>query len=197
MENTSAFFVIAVVGLAGSGKTEIVRYLEGKGLPKVYFGGPVFAEMKKRGLPISETNERAVRLELRKTHGMAAMAVLCLPQIEKYYETNHVIIESHYSWEEYLVLRKRFVDKFKIIAAYAPPHIRYARLADRPHRSLTAPEAWARDKSQIEDSHQAGPIAMADYTIDNQSTLQYLHEQTEKAYQNILSKTPVSSHRNT
>jgi dephospho-CoA kinase len=180
-------FVIAVVGLAGSGKTEVVRYLESKGLPKVYFGAPVFEELTRRGLPISEANERVARLDLRKTHGMAAMAILCLPEIEKLYATNHVVIESHYSWEEYLVLRERFDNRFMIIAVYAPPGLRYARLRERSERPLTQEEAWSRDKSQIEDSHQAGPIAMADYTIDNQMTLKYLYEQTEKAYQDILS----------
>ena len=188
MENSH--FVIAVVGLPGSGKTEVTRYLEAKGLPNVYFGGIVLDEVRRRGLPLTQEYERPVREELRAKYGMGAVAILGLPKIREYFQSSSVLIESHYSWEEYLVLREEFGQQFRVIAVSAAPKTRYSRLADRPERPLTAEEAWDRDKSQIEHLHQAGPIAMADHTLINEGTLVELQNQAERAYQTIIGQGP-------
>ncbi len=41
-------------------------------------------------------------------------------------------------------------------------------------------EAVSRDRTEIENVHKAGPIAMADFTIINESSLEELREETEK-----------------
>ena len=102
--------ILAVVGLTGSGKTEIVEYLIKKtGWPKVYFGDVTFNEMKKREIEINETNERKMREEIREKFGMEAYATLSLPKIKEAYVNSSVIVESLYSWEEYLEMKKEFV----------------------------------------------------------------------------------------
>ena len=75
--------IVAVVGLSGTGKSVVTRRLvEAHGYRSVYFGGVVIGEVQRRGLPVRPDTERAVREELRETHGMAAMAVLMAPEIE-------------------------------------------------------------------------------------------------------------------
>jgi dephospho-CoA kinase len=74
--------VVAVVGLAGSGKSELAALFEARGWTRVRFGQVTEDEVVKRGLAVNEANERAVREELRKKHGMAAYAHLNLPRIE-------------------------------------------------------------------------------------------------------------------
>lgn len=37
--------IIALVGLAGSGKSSAVEYLTEKGFPKIYFGGVIYKAM--------------------------------------------------------------------------------------------------------------------------------------------------------
>ena len=180
------YFVIAVVGLPGSGKTEVTRYLEAKGLPNVYFGEVVFRELRKLGLPLIQKHERPMREKLRREHGMGAIALLSMPEIKAHFAEGSVLIESHYSWEEYLVLREEFGRQFRVIGVWAAPETRYARLIDRPVRPLTMSEAWERDKSQIEQLHQAGPIVMADHTLINEGTLAELQAQAERAYQAII-----------
>ncbi len=170
--------VIAIVGLAGAGKTVAVEHImQTTGWPKVYFGGVVMDELAKRGLAVNEANERAVREEIRAAHGMAACAILSLPKIKDLLAapaTTGVFIESLYSWEEYVAVKKEFGEDFKVIAIYASPATRTARMAIRPERPLTAAELESRDYSQIENLHQAGPIARAEHTIVNEGSLEEL-----------------------
>jgi dephospho-CoA kinase len=175
--------VIAIVGLAGAGKTVAVEHaMRSAGWPKVYFGNVVMEEVKKRGLDINEQNERTVREEVRATHGMAACAILSLPKIKELLETAPgVFIESLYSWEEYVAMKKEFGENFKVIAIYSSFATRVARLAIRPERPLTATELESRDYSQIENLHQAGPIARAEYTIVNESSLEDFYTALDSA----------------
>lgn len=170
--------VIAIVGLPGAGKTVAVEHVTQKtGWPKVYFGNVVIDEVKKRGLEVNEVNERTVREAIRAEHGMSACAILSLPKIKELLaNANGIFIESLYSWEEYVVMKKEFSEDFKTIAIYASPATRIARLANRPERPLTATEVESRDYSQIENLHQAGPIARAEHTIVNEGTLADLYK---------------------
>jgi dephospho-CoA kinase len=177
--------ILAVVGLLGSGKIETAEYLVKKtGWPKVYFGDATFDEMKKEGLEINEANERKTREEIRKNLGMGAYAILNLPKIKELFKTSSVIIESLYSWEEYLEMKKEFGDSFKVLAIYTSPEIRIKRMENRPVRPLTREEAISRDYSQIENLHQAGPIARADFMVVNEGTKEELYKEIDK----IISK---------
>lgn len=172
-----ANLVLAVGGLPGAGKNEVVDYIMTKpNWSKVYLGEVTFDILRERGLPFTQENERPVREEVRKKHGMAAYAILSLDKIKKQHEVSNVVLESMYSWEEYLFFREQFGDNFKMLAVYASPKTRIARLANRPERPLTAKETEERDFSQIENLHQAGPIARADFTVMNESTIEDLHK---------------------
>jgi len=161
--------ILAVVGLPGAGKTEAVEYIMKKtGWPKVYLGDATFEEMKKEGLEINEANERKTREGIRARLGMGAYAVLNLPKVRELFKTSSVLIESHYSWEEYLEFKKEFNDAFKVLAIYSSPDKRIERLENRPTRPLKKEDVISRDYSQIENLHQAGPIARADFTIINE-----------------------------
>lgn len=161
--------IVAVIGLSGAGKTEVVDHIiERYGWPKVYFGEVTFDEIARRGLAVNEENERAVREGLRAEFGPLVYAERVIEKIEPITDAPHVLVESLYMWEEYLRFREVFGANFVTIAVHASPAIRYARLAMRPKRPLTPAEAWSRDRSQIENLHQAGPIAMADHLIVNE-----------------------------
>lgn len=179
--------VLAIVGLPGAGKTEATNFVVNKyGWPKVYLGQAVIDEVKNRGQEINEANERAVREELRAKGGIGVLADLNLPKINELLKTaNVVVIESHYSWEEYLIFKKEYGEQFKVLAIFSSPLQRVARLSSRPERPLTASEVESRDYSQIENLHQAGPIARADYTIVNEGSLEELYKNLEIAIEKI------------
>lgn len=172
--------VAALVGMPGSGKSEVARVFKKHGYAAVRFGDITDEEVKKRGLKLDEGNERLVREELRENHGMAAYAILNLPRIEAALEKSNVVIDGLYSWEEYKYLKDKLGNRMHIVAVWSPPEARYARLLTRAVRPLSAGQARERDYAEIENVNKGGPIAMADYTIINSSTLESLVEQTDK-----------------
>ena len=46
--------IIAVVGMAGSGKSEVARILEDNGFIRIRFGDITDEEVKRQGLPLTE-----------------------------------------------------------------------------------------------------------------------------------------------
>ncbi|MCG2693631.1 AAA family ATPase [Candidatus Parcubacteria bacterium] len=178
--------------MPGSGKSEVTKYIESKGYKKVYFGQVTFDELGRRGLETNETNEKFVREDLRKQYGMAAFAILNIPKIKVYYSGgSNVVIESLYSWQEYLKIKEEFGDSFKVIAVQASPQIRYGRVAGRVEyqnnveRLFTLDEVASRDKAQIENLATAGPIAMADFTILNNGSKEELHGKVDEVLEKI------------
>jgi dephospho-CoA kinase len=170
--------VVALVGMPGSGKSEVAGVFESCGYQKIRFGDITDEEVKRRGLKLNEENERLAREDLRKQQGMAAYAILNLPGIEAALKTSNVVIDGLYSWEEYKYLKDKLGGRLKTVAVWAPPGLRYARLTNRPVRPLTAGQAGERDYAEIENVNKGGPIAMADYTISNCSSLDSLVEQS-------------------
>jgi dephospho-CoA kinase len=96
-----------------------------------------------------------------------------------------VVIDGLYSWEEYTLLKEHYNNDLLIVAVYASPKTRYARLDGRRDRTLTPVETTERDRAEIVISHKGGPIAVADYTIINESSLEDLSEQTERIIEGI------------
>lgn len=166
--------------MAGAGKSEACRYLASKGYPVLRFGDETDRGVKARGLPLNEINERAYRENLRQELGMAAYAIKIEPHLNQAlsYHPGVVILDGLYSWEEYVYLQPKFPG-LKLIAIYARPEVRYRRLAVRSVRQLTPQLARARDIAEIEVSHKAGPIAIADILIDNNADLDSLHNQLD------------------
>jgi dephospho-CoA kinase len=172
--------VISIVGMAGSGKSEVARVFEGSGFKKIRFGDITDKEIRKRGLELNEENERNVRQKLRKELGMAAYAKLNLLKIDVLLKSSDVVVDGLYSWEEYTLLKSRYGDDFRVVAVWASPKVRYGRLSKRKVRSLTVEEAMSRDIAELESTNKGGPIAMADFTIVNESSLEDLERETKK-----------------
>ena len=172
--------VVAIVGMAGAGKSEVARVFEKDGFKKVRFGDITDRELKNRGLELNEENERYVRQQLRKEHGMAAYARLNLPRIDALLKSSDVAVDGLYSWEEYTLLKECHGSELIIVAIWASPATRHQRLTTRGERPLTADQAASRDREEIENSSKGGPIAMADFTIINESSLEDLERETER-----------------
>lgn len=174
MNFNSSLKVVAIVGMSGSGKSEVAAIFELRDYKKVRFGDITDEQVAKQGLELNEENERLIRENLRKQYGMAAYAILNLPRIEAALQSSNVAVDGLYSWEEYKVLRGKFKDNLCTVAVWAPPALRYQRLRSRAVRPLLYAQATARDYAEIENVNKGGPIAMADFTIKNDSTLESL-----------------------
>jgi dephospho-CoA kinase len=172
--------VVAIVGMTGAGKSEVARVFEEHGFKKVRFGDITDEELKNRGLEPNEENERYIREQLRKKHGMAAYAKLNLSRIDSSLKSSNVVVDGLYSWEEYILLKERYGGGFITVAVWASPAARHARLAYRAERPLTLEEAASRDKSEVENINKGGPIALADFTIVNEASLEELKKEAER-----------------
>ena len=172
--------IIAMVGMAGAGKTAASKMLENHGYTRIRFGDVTDDEVKRRGLPLNEANERIVREALRFEMGMAAYAQLNLPRIDEALKKGPVVIDGMYSWEEYLFLKERYGDNLAVAAIWASPGARARRLSARAVRPLTREETFSRDKAEIEKVSKAGPIAVADYMIVNGGSFEELRAGVER-----------------
>jgi len=172
--------IVAVVGMAGSGKSEVSGLFVERGFIQVRFGDITDDEVKKRGLELNEANERTVRELLRREHGMAAYARLSLPRIDSALAKSDVVIDGLYSWEEYIFLKGKYDDHLHILAVWASPKVRYDRLMRRAERKLTFEEAVSRDRGEIEAINKGGPIAMAEFTVINESKLEDMKQSVER-----------------
>ncbi len=166
--------------MAGSGKSEVAKEFEDAGFKRIRFGDITEKEVNRRGWPLNEANERKVREELRREHGMAAYAIMNLPEIDAGLAHGNVVADGLYSWEEYSLMKERYGNDFMVVAVCASPKTRYARLAQRAHRKLTPEEAAQRDKSEIENVNKGGPIAMASHYVINETSIDALKLETRR-----------------
>ena len=172
--------VVSIVGMTGAGKSEVANVFEENGFIRVRFGDITDEEIKKRGLELNEKNEHYIRELLRKERGMAVYAELNLPRINSALKHSDVVVDGLYSWEEYTFLKTYYGEGFYVVAIWASPGTRYARLTGRLNRHLTLEEAASRDRTEVENINKGGPIAMADFTIINESSLENLKEEARR-----------------
>ena len=172
--------VVSIVGMTGAGKTEVAKVFEENGFTRIRFGDVTDDEIGERGLELNEKNERYIRELLRKQHGMAAYAKLNQPRINSALTHSDVVIDGLYSWEEYTFLKAYYGEGFYVVAVWASPRTRYERLTVRLDRRLELEEAMSRDRAEIENINKGGPIAMADFTIINESSVKNLKTEVKR-----------------
>ena len=161
----------AIVGMCGSGKSIASDYLVSKGFNKVYFGGVTMDKLKEANLEVNPENEKMMREKLRSELGMGAFAIVLLPKIKECLNNGNTVLDGVYSYDEVKILKESFPE-LKIIAIVCDKDIRYNRLSIREVRPLTNEEASARDIAEVENIAKAPPIAMADYYILNNGSVE-------------------------
>ncbi len=161
--------LIAIVGMPGSGKSVAAEFFRKKDLAVLRFGDQTDIGLKELGKPLNEQNERWYRENIRRELGMAAMAIKIEPRIlEAANVHDTIVLDGLYSWEEYVYLKDKFTNLL-LLCIWANPVVRYARLGNRSVRPLTQEQARSRDIAEIEQLNKGGPIAIADYLIENNS----------------------------
>ena len=182
--------ITAIVGLCGTGKSAAAKYIEETFKFKpIYFGGFVLEELKKRNLEINSANEKHVREDLRKKYGLDVIAKRASDTIHSYVTAgSNVIIDGLYSFSEYLYLKDKFGKQLVLLSVHSHKTLRYQRLGQREVRPLTPREVDQRDFSEIKNIEKAGPIAVADYHIINNSDIQNLYKDIDKIMNEIIDK---------
>ena len=181
--------IIAVVGMSGSGKSVVVDYLTKKGYPKVYFGGMIYKEMEKRGIPRTEDgeSEKKFREEIREQEGKDWVVRQVIAETKNLIAAGQkrIVLDGVYSWTEYKTLKHEFPKSLTFIAVVVDKKLRYDRVSKRPERSFDTAAIRERDYSEIENLEKGGPIAAADYYILNNSTVDYIEDRLEEILKEV------------
>ena len=173
--------LIAVVGMSGSGKGIATDYLEDAGWTKLYFGGITYKLMKEAGIERTPDgkSEKEFRENLRKEHGKECYAKFLEPEIKEALKSGNVVLDGLYSWYEYTYLIERF-SNLKLVSVIVDKDIRYDRVSVRKDRAFKREDIIYRDISEIENLAKGGPIAYADYYINNNGTVEDFHKRLEE-----------------
>lgn len=187
MKVNKSIKIVAFVGLTGSGKSAAVDHITEKGYPKVYFGGIIYAAMNEAGIDITPESQQKFREEIREREGKDFVVRRVIKQTRDLIESgqHHIVLDGLYSWTEYKILKREFPGEITVIAVVAAKHLRHQRLANRPERPFNQSEADTRDWSEIENLEKGGPIAIADYFVINNDSMDNLHEQVDDTLNKI------------
>ena len=181
--------ILAIVGMSGSGKSVVVDHLTNLGLPKIYFGGMIYKEMEKRGIERTADgeSEKHFREMIRETEGKDWVVRQVIESTKNLIAAGQkrIVLDGLYTWTEYKILKKEFPGQMTVLAVVVDKSIRYKRVAKRPERPFNAEEIQERDRSEVENLEKGGPIAMADYYLLNNGSVEELEKDVDEVLKKI------------
>ncbi|NYT07438.1 MAG: flagellar hook-basal body complex protein FliE [Methanomicrobiales archaeon] len=171
--------VIGVVGLPASGKGEFSRIAREIGIPVVVMGDVIREAVVRAGMPVTDRNLGETAGNLRRERGMAAIAELCIPEIERI-AAPVVLVDGIRGDAEVDLFHSRFPG-FILIGVDAPFEVRLARLSSRGREDdrLNRDELKERDRREI--SWGLGrALARADFLILNDRSVEAFEDQARR-----------------
>lgn len=175
---------IGVVGLPASGKGEVSRIAREIGIPVVVMGDVIREAVIRAGLPVSDNNLGETAGKLRRERGMAAIAELCIPEIERT-AAPLVLVDGIRGDAEVDLFRSRFTG-FILIGVDAPFESRLARLSSRGREDDRLSREELRERDRREISWGLGrALARADFLILNDRTVEAFENQVRQLLEEI------------
>jgi dephospho-CoA kinase len=181
-------YVIAVSGLAGSGKTTAITFLARLcGGEPIYLGGTILDVVRDRNLPQTRESERIVRIELREQHGPAVLVKLNAEVILRRLDKGiPVLVDAIFNIEELDLLQSVLAAyPLYLISMSSSFELRYQRLQSRSERPFSEAELRARDQTELETLGTARVLAAATYSIANEGPLEGFHHSLENIQDSI------------
>jgi dephospho-CoA kinase len=179
--------VVGVAGMPGAGKAVISRVANERGYVIVVMGDVIREETKRRGLEPTPENIGKIMLKLRDEDGPTVVAKKCIPKIANA-NTDIVLVDGVRSLDEIHEFKKNF-SQFVLIAVHSSPQARFGRLFRR--KRSDDPEGWEvfleRDLRELSVG-QGNVIAIADYMIVNEGTLDEYKAKIQKVLEAATAK---------
>jgi len=182
--------IIGLTGKNGSGKGEVAAFLKARGFSYHSLSDVVREETKKRKKPLTRDNLIVVGNELRKKFGPDILARRILERLEI---DKHYVVDSVRHPKEVEALRRR--DGFALLNITAPSKVRFERLktrgrendpkTEKDFKQLEAKEGKSKTAS---DQQLDETLKLADYQIENASTLETLHQKVIETINQIAQK---------
>ncbi len=173
------------------GQSLLTDFSKVKKFASVYMGKAIKDKMQEEQVPITSESVREFATNLRKAMGYDIVARLCVPAIEVSIKSGRtVIIEDIKGWDEVKFFRKHFGENFALIAIHTPPHIRFQRAQNRA-AEWDQKRVQTKDEFDFRDEKELGwglgnAVAMSDYVVVNDGTLEEFKEKTEKLFTRLL-----------
>lgn len=180
--------IISFVGLAGAGKTTATDFVREQNIPKISFGDIIRQRMEEADIEPNEENERRFITHLLARGHTQFIEQQTLPHFRRLIEAGQktIVTDGSSSLEEYRALMREYPGCVTTIAIVAPKHLRYQRLEKRAKHPLTRTEASARDIAETEYEDKAAPIALADYYLINDESVEALQQKIAHLLESTL-----------
>ena len=183
-------FVVGLTGLAGSGKSEVSKYLVKRyGFEKLVFSDILREEAKNRKLLNNENYEQQKYIlsklgeTLRKETGR--WDILAVKLVNKIKDGNYdrVVVDGFRSAEEAKLFKNNF-EKFHLVLIETDELVRFERRRKEDPKA-TLEDMKTRDKRDIEELGLGKVIKLADSKVQNNDDIKTLHEKLDKIMENI------------
>ena len=171
--------IIGIVGLPGSGKTEISNYARERGIPVISMGDVIREECLKRGLEPADHHGEVAK-KIRDELGNDAIATLTVPLIQKMRKTkNRMVVDGIRSGDEVKVFRREFGEEFKLVRVESSFKLRLERINSRGRDNPEIETLKQRDEKELGFGLK-NAMGDADIGIENSGTIEELHLQISK-----------------
>ncbi|WP_455368589.1 AAA family ATPase [[Eubacterium] cellulosolvens] len=178
--------VIAIAGMPGAGKAVASNTAKEFGIQVFLCGDVLREEAKNRKIVATPENFGKLMLQMRQDEGPSVMIKRLLPRISEA-KSKIVMVEGLRSIDELESLMNTF--KVILLAIHANPKQRYQRLISRGRGDdpKTIDEFNARDSREL-SLGVGSVIALADYMIMNDSTLEKFQQKLMGFFKHLLNK---------
>jgi dephospho-CoA kinase len=167
--------VIGIVGMPASGKGEFSRIAAEKGIPVVVMGDAIRKAVTAAGLPLTDENMGKVSSDLRARHGMGAIALITVPEVEAT-GAPVAVIDGIRGSAEVEIFREHF-PSFLLVGVKTSFETRLARLGSRGRSDDPASADDLRRRDERELGWGLGDaLAMADVFFENEGTMDEYRE---------------------
>jgi dephospho-CoA kinase len=177
--------VIAIAGMPGAGKAVASNTAKKLDIPVFVCGDVLREEAKIRKIVATPENFGKLMFQMRKNEGSSVMIKRLLPRIAEA-KSKIIMVEGLRSIDELELLMNNF--EVKLLAIHANPKQRFQRLIDRGRGDdpKTIEEFNSRDAREL-SLGVGSVIALADYLIMNDSTLEMFQQKLMDFFKNMVS----------
>jgi len=188
MEAEEALLLL-ITGMPGAGKSTALAVVAEYGFPILLMGDVIREEVEILGFKPTPENVGRVAVEIRRREGVRAVARRCIQKIRIYFEENRLVaVDGVRSLEEVETFREEFPNVF-LVAIHSSPQTRFQRFLER-NRS-DDPKDW--ETFRVKDVRElrfglGNVIAMTEYMIVNESSVENLEAETRKLLEKELGR---------
>jgi len=189
------FFVIGLVGLQASGKTEATSMFLEEGGSRVRMGDIVWDEVEARNLKVNQDNVAKVAQEMRDEEGMGAIAKHSIPRIKKKGEKSRfVFVDGIRGFKEVEIFRDEFEDNFYLLSVKASTETRYERIKsrDREDDIESLEEFKEKDERELSWGLEEA-MEDADFKIKNEGSIEELRKKFSQIMEKIKDENKTES----